>query len=82
MKCLKQCTYIRYVIARLSKLVQTACWLPQIPFYTGFFENQKEPGTSFQDTFSIELSDKSYLVMLNKMAKFHYQAASASQVIQ
>ena len=33
--------------------------------------------------FSIELYDKkSYLVMLHKLAKFHYQTVFASQVIQ
>ena len=70
MKFLKQSTYIRYAIAKLSKLVQ-------------IFENEKGPGTSFQAIFSIEFYDKkSYLVMLHKLAKFHYQAMFASQVIQ
>ena len=43
----------------------------------------KGPETSFQATFFIEFYDKkSYLVILHKLAIFHYQAVSASQVIQ
>ena len=54
----------------------------QIAFYRGFFENLKGPGTSFQATFSIEFHDKkSYLVMLHKLVKFHYQVVFASQVV-
>ena len=36
MKLLKQATYIRYVLVKLSKFVQIST---QIPFYGGFFEN-------------------------------------------
>ena len=39
MNFLKQATYIRYVLAKLSECVQTAYWPPQNPFYRGFFEN-------------------------------------------
>ena len=39
MKFLKRATYIRYVTAKQSKFVQTACRLRQIPFHGGFFEN-------------------------------------------
>ena len=67
---LKQATYIRYVLAELSKFVQTGHRPPQIPFYRGFFENQKGPGNSFQATLFIEFFDKKfYLVMLHKLAK-------------
>ena len=39
MKFLKQASYIRYVIAKLSESVQTACRPHQTPFYRGFFQN-------------------------------------------
>ena len=58
MKLLKKSIYIRYLIAKLSKLVKSACWPPQIRFYIGFFENQKVPETGMQATFSVELYDK------------------------
>ena len=58
MELLKKSTFIRYVIAKLSKLVKSACWPPQIPFYIGFFENQKGPEIGMQATFSVELYDK------------------------
>ena len=45
--------YIRYVIARVSKFVQTTWRLTQIPFYRGIFGNKKRPGTSFQVIFFI-----------------------------
>ena len=56
---------------------------PQIPFYRGFFENQKGPGTSFQATLFIELFDKKFsFVILHKLATFHHQTMFTSQVIQ
>ena len=82
MKCLKQYSYIRYVIAKLSKFVQISMLASSVPFYRVFFEDWKGPGTSFHATFSIVFFDKSCLVMLHKMAKFNYHAVSASQVIQ
>ena len=49
----KQTTYIGYVLAKLSKFVQFSTQIPQIPFYIGFFENWKRPGTGFQVIFSM-----------------------------
>ena len=55
-------------------LSRSACRLPQIPFYRGFFENWEGPGTSFQATFFIKIFDKEFsFVSLHKLAKFHYQ---------
>ena len=72
MKLLKQATYVRYVLKKLSKFIQTAHRPPQIPIFRGFFENQKEPGTSFQTTVFIEFFDKNFpFLMLHKLAKFH-----------
>ena len=80
---MKTATYIKHVIAKLSKFVQTACRLPQIPFYIGFFENLKGIATSFQATFCVEFFDKKfYFAILHKLAKFHYQTMFTSQVMQ
>ena len=82
MKFLKQFTYIRYVIANLSKLVQISMLASSDPFYRGFFENYKGLGTSFQAKILIELFDKKfYFVMLHKLAKFHHQTVFTPQVI-
>ena len=40
MKFLKQATYIRYVIAKLSKFVQICMQNSSDSFYRGFFDNQ------------------------------------------
>ena len=39
MKLLRQATYIRYVLTKLSNLSKSAHRSPQIPFYRGFLEN-------------------------------------------
>ena len=43
MKLLKQTTYVRYVLAKLSKFVQTSTKTSSDPFYRGVFENEKGP---------------------------------------
>ena len=64
-------------------LSKSACWPTQIPFYRGFFENKKGPGTIFQVRFFTEFFAKKFnFVTLHKLAKFHYQTAFTSQVIQ
>ena len=83
MKLLKQAIYIRYVLAKLSKFVQISTQTSPIPFYRGFFENKKRPGTSFQATTFIEFLDKKFsLAMLHRLALFHQQTMFTSQVIQ
>ena len=78
-KFLNKSTYIRSVISNLSILAQ----ISMIPFYRGFFENYKGPGTIFLATIFTVFFDKNvHFVMLLKLAKFHYQTVFTSQVIQ
>ena len=49
MKFFKKSTYIRYVIGVIQI---SRNYAPQIPFYSGFSENQKGTKTSFQAIFS------------------------------
>ena len=75
MKFLKQSFYVRYVIAKLSKSVQINKLASSDSFLQRILRKLKRPGTRFEVTFFIEFYDKkSYLVMLQKLAKFHYQA--------
>ena len=75
MKFFKQATYIRYVLIKLSKFVQTAHWPPQIPFYRWFLENWKVYELVSRPHFSLEFFDKkNYFVILLKLAKCHYQS--------
>ena len=59
---LKLATYIRYVIAKLSKFIQIDIQTSSDSFYRGFFENKREPGTSFQVSFFVEFFDKNLLL--------------------
>ena len=69
MKFLKQATYIRHVIAKLSKFTKSACRPPEIPFCKGHI--------------FVEVSGKNFsFVILHKLAKFRYQTVFTSQVIQ
>ena len=53
--------------------------LHQHPFYIGFFENYKGPGTSFQATIFTQFFDKKiYFVILRKLNKFHFQTVLTS----
>ena len=83
MKFLKKSTYIRYVIAKLSKLVQIKCWPPQIPFYRDSFENSKKKGVELvsRPLFYRIFYEKIYFVILHKLAKFHHQTVYSSQAI-
>ena len=57
--------------------------LHRIFFTEDFLKIKKGPGTSFQATFFVEFfNKKNYFVILHKLAKFHYQTAFPSQVIQ
>ena len=58
MKFVKQATYIRYVIANLSKFVQIRMLTSTESFCKGFCENLKESGTSFQATLYVEFFNK------------------------
>ena len=50
--------------------------------FTGFFENKKRPGTSFQAMLSMYFFGKSFsFVMLHEIAKFHHQTEFTFQVI-
>ena len=54
MKLLKQATYIKYVLAKLSKFVQiTTQNPPQDSFLQKILWKLKGPGTSFQTVFFI-----------------------------
>ena len=64
------------------KFVQINICPPQDPFYWGFFEIYKVPGTSFQATFFISFFDKKFhFVVLHTLGKFHYQTGFTSQVV-
>ena len=84
MEFLKQATYIRYTIAKLLKFVQISMLTPQNPIYREFSGKgpKKGPGTSFQGIFFIFFDKNLYLVVLHKLAKFHYQTVITSQVVQ
>ena len=74
MNFLEQADCIRYEIAKLSNMVQSACRLPQIPDHRGFFKNNKGLGTSFQATFFAYFFDeKCYFVIFHKLSQFNYQ---------
>ena len=83
MNFLKPATYIRCVIAKLSKFIQISMHASSDSFLQRIFENYKGPGTSFQVTFFVEFFDKNFsFVMLHKLAKFHYQTMLTFQVNQ
>ena len=44
----------------------------QIPFYRGFFKNEKGPGTSFQAKFFARFCDKKLSFIIHKLVKFHF----------
>ena len=68
-KFLKQATYIRDIIAKLSKFIQIDIQASSGSFYRGLFENQ-----FFDKNFSFAI--------LHKLAEFYYQTVLTSQVIQ
>ena len=71
MKCLIPANYIRYVIAKLSKLVLISMLTSSESFLQRI--SLKRAWTSFQVTCYIEFLDgKFYSVVLHKLAKFYY----------
>ena len=79
MKLLKQATYMKYAIGKLSKFVQIRMLTSTDLLYRGFFENKKGPGTSFQATFFLEFFKKrNCFVILHKLAKCDYQTVFTS----
>ena len=52
----------------------------QFPFYRGFFEIQKGPGTRFQASFSYIFFNKKFSCEIYKLAKFHYQTLFTSKL--
>ena len=83
MKFLKQAIYIRYGIAKLSKIVQITMQTSSDSFLQRILWKSKGPGASFQFTFIIEFFDKNVsFVILHKLAKFHYQTVFTTHVIQ
>ena len=57
--------------------MSTAHRPPQIPFYRGYFENWKGPGTSVHSSQSFLIN--SFFVMLHKLATFHHQTKGFSK---
>ena len=54
-------------------MLKSACRLPQIPFYKGFFKSKKEGGASFEATCFEEMFDNFFSVsILNKLGKCRY----------
>ena len=61
---------------------KSAHWPPQIPFYRGFLENYKEPGTSFQATFFIKLFEKIFSFrILHKPDCVYFSSYSVKYVL-
>ena len=48
---------------------KSACTPLQIPYYRGFFKNEKGAGSSFQATFFIEFFDKKFFCNITKTGK-------------
>ena len=80
-KCLKQSTYIRYVIAKLLRLVQISM-LASSEFFLQILRKLKRLKLVSRPHFTQNFLKKIYFVMLHKLAKFHYQTAFTSQIIE
>ena len=52
---------------------KSTCRFPQIPFYIGFFKNEKGLGTSFLAKFCRIFDENLPFLILHKLAKFQYQ---------
>ena len=83
MKLLKQATYIRYVLAKLSKFVQISTLTFPESFSEESLKIKKDlklvSRSQFSDNFLIK---KFSFVILHKLAKFNYHTVFTSQVIQ
>ena len=83
MTFMKQATYIRYAIAKLSNFIQISMQNSSDSFLGKIFWKLKAPGTSFQVAFLIGFFDKNVsFVILHKLAEVHYLTVFISQVIQ
>ena len=83
MKLLKQATYIRYVLAKLSKFVQISTRPPHIFFTENSLKIKKGLELVSKPYFSHKYFVKNFsLVMLHKLVKFHHQTVFTSQIIQ
>ena len=76
MKFLKQATFTRFVLAKLSKFAQIAD-LFRFLFTEDLLKIKKDQATFFMEFFHKNFS----LVILHKLVKFHYQIVFTSQVI-
>ena len=82
-KILKQATYIKYVIAKLSKFVQISMLTFSESFLQRVLRKLIRAWNQFLGhIFHIIFHKKICFVILHQLAKFHYQAVFISQVIQ
>ena len=82
MKFLKQATFIRYVLAKLSNFVQISTQTFSDSVLQGFFWKLNWDLNYFPDHICPKKFDKrSSFVMLHKLAEFHHQTVFTSQVI-
>ena len=82
-KILKQATYIKYVIAKLSKFVQISMLTFSESFLQRVLRKLIRAWNQFLGhIFHIIFDKKICFVILHQLAKFHYQAVFISQVIQ
>ena len=71
---MKKATYIRYVLAKLSKFVKLSPQTSSHSFLWRIIWKLKGPRTSSQASFFIQFFDKKFsFVILHKLAKFHYK---------
>ena len=83
MKFLKQATYIRYVIAKLSIFIQIKMQASSDCFLQRILWKLKGPGTNFQVSFFVEFLNKNFsFAKLHNLTKYRYQTVFPSQVIQ
>ena len=55
-----------------QNMLKSAWRLLELPFYRGFYKNEKEPGASFQAKFFVEFFDEFfYFVIWHKRDKLH-----------
>ena len=80
-KLLKEATYTRHVLAKLSKFVQISTLTSSDSFLQKIPWKLKKVWSSFQGrTFHIIFWSKIYFAILHKLAKFHYQTVFTSHV--
>ena len=83
MKFLKQATYIRHVIAKLSKFVLISMQTSPDSLLERILCKLKGSGTSFQAIFFTSSFNKNFsIAILHKLAELHYQIVFTFQVNQ